>query len=84
MTALQLKAELNRQINSIADDEAMLAKAINYVKRLAKQKAKAEDPTRMSKEDFFKMIDESKKEYEEGKFKQFDNAEEMNKWLESL
>ncbi len=23
----------------------------------------------MSKEDFFKMIDESKKEYEEGKFK---------------
>lgn len=50
---IQLKAELNRQINSIADDEAMLAKAINYVKRLAKQKAKAEDPTRMSKEDFF-------------------------------
>ena len=30
------------------------------------------------------MIDESKKEYEEGKFKQFHNAEDMNKWLESL
>ncbi len=81
MTALQLKAELNRQINSIADDEAMLAKAINYIKRLAKQKAKTEDPTRMSKEDFFKMIDESKKEYEEGKFKSMLPNETLEEFL---
>lgn len=50
-------------------------------KRLVKDK---EDPTLFTKEDFFAHVDEAKKEYEEGKFKSFNDFEEMNAWLNSL
>ena len=34
MTAIELKAELFRQIDTIADDEPMLTKVLNYVSKL--------------------------------------------------
>jgi len=57
MTATQLNAELYRAMGVIADDEALMAKVLKYVKRLA---AKKEDPTLMTKEDFFARIDKAK------------------------
>ena len=35
MTALQLNAELFRAMGKIADDETLMKKVLNYVKRLA-------------------------------------------------
>ena len=58
MTALQLNAELYRAMGVIADDETLMKKVLNYVKRLA---AKKEDPTLMTKEEFFRRVDEAKK-----------------------
>ena len=58
MTALQLNAELFRAMGVIADDETLMKKVLNYVKRLA---AKKEDPTLMTKEEFFRRVDEAKK-----------------------
>lgn len=58
MTALQLNAELFRAMGKIADDETLMKKVLNYVKRLA---AKKEDPTLMTKEEFFRRVDEAKK-----------------------
>ena len=58
MTALQLNAELCRAMGKIADDETLMKKVLNYVKRLA---AKKEDPTLMTKEEFFRRVDEAKK-----------------------
>ena len=58
MTALQLNAELYRAMGVIADDETLMAKVLKYVKRLA---AKKEDPTLMTKEEFFARVDEAKK-----------------------
>ena len=58
MTALQLNAELYRAMGKIADDETLMAKVLKYVKRLA---AKKEDPTLMTKEEFFARVDEAKK-----------------------
>ena len=58
MTALQLNAELYRAMGKIADDETLMKKVLNYVKRLA---AKKEDPTLMTKEEFFRRVDEAKK-----------------------
>lgn len=45
---------------------------------------KKENSTLLTKEEFFAHVDEAKKEYEEGKFKSFNNLEEMNAWLNSL
>ena len=81
MTALQLNAELFRAMGVIADDETLMKKVLNYVKRLA---AKKEDPTLMTKEEFFAKVDKSKAQYERGEYTRFSNEDEMVKWLNSL
>ena len=43
MTALQLNAELLRQLSYIADDETYLRKALNTIKRLVAEKTIAEN-----------------------------------------
>jgi len=65
MNTLQLNSEFFAVMSQVADDEAIMKKIINYAKKLVKKK---EDPTEMTKEDFFKMLDESEKQYAEGKY----------------
>ena len=43
MTALQLNAELLRQLSYIADDETYLRKALNTIKRLVAEKTISEN-----------------------------------------
>ena len=43
MTALQLNAELLKQLSYIADDETYLRKALNYIKQLANEKVFSEN-----------------------------------------
>ena len=84
MTALQIanmNAEILRNLGTLAEDENMLNRVAKYLRRLVKEK---EDPTLMSKEEFFAKIDEAKREYEEGKCITFDNIDDMNAWLNSL
>ena len=59
MTALQLNAEIYRNLGIIAEDESMLKKVAKYVGKLAKQLT--EDPTRMTEEEFFARIEEADK-----------------------
>ncbi len=55
MTALEMNAELYRNLGIIAEDEGMFDKVVKYVRRLAKQMTN--DPTRMTKEEFFARVD---------------------------
>ena len=82
MTALQLNAELYRNLALIAEDETMYDKVVKYVRRLAKQMAN--DPTLMSKEEFFARVDEAEREIAQGKGIRFTDKAEMNAWLNSL
>ena len=82
MTALQLNAELYRNLGIIAEDETMLAKAAKYVSKLAKQMI--EDPTLMSEEEFFARVDKAKAQAEHGEGVVFTDKAEMNAWLNSL
>ena len=59
MTTLQLNAELYRNLALIAENETMYDKVVKYVRRLAKQMT--EDPTCMSKEEYFAMLDQAEK-----------------------
>ena len=65
MNTLQLNSEFFAVMSQVADDEAIMKKIINYAKKLVQKK---EDPTEMTKEEFFKMLDESEKQYAEGKY----------------
>ena len=59
MTSLQVNAEFFRALGEIADDETLMSKAVKYVKKLASEKKK--DPSLMTKEEFFRRVDEAKK-----------------------
>ncbi len=59
MNALQLNAELYRNLSIIAEDETMLDKVVKYVRKLAHKMT--DDPTCMTKEEFFRRIDEADK-----------------------
>ena len=65
MTALQLNAELYRNLGIIAENETMFEKVVKYVRNLAKKIQ--EDPTRMTKEEFFTRVDEAREEIRQGK-----------------
>ena len=82
MTALQLNAELYRNLGIIAEDETMLDKVVKYVRRLAKPMKN--DPTCMTKEEYFAMLDRSKAEAERGEVYRFNDKEQMLNWLNTL
>ena len=67
MTALELNAEFFRTMSLIADDESMMTKALNYIKKLASSKNKTQDTTLMTKEEFFAKLEKGEEEYRQGK-----------------
>ena len=80
MTAVQLRAELFREMNPLLDSEAALKKLIKYVQKLA---AKKEDPTLMTHAELVERIEEAEREYREGKTLSFASAEELDRYIRS-
>lgn len=58
MTAIEMNAELFRDLSIIAEDETLSARLMKYIKKLTATK---KDPTLMTKEEFFARVDEAKK-----------------------
>ncbi len=57
MTALELNAELFRQLSIIAEDETLMRKAVEAIRRLAQQKeAQTEETEYISKEEVLEGI----------------------------
>ena len=81
MTTAQMNAEMLRNMSIIAEDKGLLNRAVKYLRKLVKEK---EDPTLMSKEEFFAKLDEAEKQIERGECYTFTNLEDMNAWLNSL
>ena len=81
MTSIQLNAELLRNMSIIAEDENLLKRAAKYLRKLVAEK---QDPTLMTKEDFFARINKAEKDIAEGKGITFTNKDDMNAWLNSL
>ena len=81
MTAIQMNAELLRNMSIIAEDENLLRRAAKYLRKLVAEK---EVPTLMTKDEFFARVDKAEKEIAEGKGITFTNKDDMNAWLNSL
>ena len=82
MTALQLNADIYRSLGVISEDESVLRRVAKYLSRVAKQMT--DDPTCMSKEEFFAKIDRAERQIAEGKGRTFTDVEQMHAWLNSL
>lgn len=80
MTAAQLNAmntELWQSIGTIADSEQLMKRLTRYAKKLVKEK---QDPTLMSKEEFFAKIERAEKQ----PGKSFASVEELDKYIRSI
>ena len=77
MTTMELNAEIWRNMAAIADDETLMKQLAKYLKKLV---AKKEDPTLMTKEEFFARVDEAKK----GPSRRFASVEELDQYIRSL
>lgn len=82
MTAIQMNAEILRNMSIIAEDENLLKRAAKYLRKLIAEKQA--DPTLLSEEEFFARVDEAREQIKQGKSISFSNPQEMNKWLNSL
>lgn len=82
MSALQLNADIYRSLGIISEDESVLRRVAKYLTRVAKQMT--DDPTCMTKEEYFAMLDRSKEQAKRGEVYRFDNKEKMLNWLNTL
>lgn len=82
MTALQLNAEIYRNLGILATDEDYLKKVAAYIRRLVAKKQA--DPTLLTKQEFQARIDEAEQQIARGEGISFDNREAMNAWLNAL
>ena len=78
MTTLQLTADIHRNLAILSEDESMLEKAAKSLRRLVNKMT--EDPTCMTKEEYFSMLDQAKK----GRSRSFASVEELDRYIQSL
>jgi len=82
MTALQLNADIYRSLGIISEDESVLRRVAKYLTRVAKQMT--DDPTCMSKEEYFAMLDRSEQQYADGKYSVMLPDEDLTAHLQRL
>lgn len=81
MNAMELNAQIWRDIAEIADDEALMIRLAKYLKRLA---AKKNDPTEMTKEEFYRHIEEAEAQYARGECSEMLPGEDLTAHLKRL
>ena len=81
MTAVQLRAELLQEINPRLDSEAAMKRLIQYIRKLT---AKKEDPTLMTKEDFFARVDEAREQIRRGEGIKMLPGESLDEFLKRV
>lgn len=80
MTAMELNAELFRELSIIANDEGLMKKAVKYLKKLsAKKQTMDETEYIMSSPKMVEILREGEKEIAEGNFKSI--AINQRAWL---
>ena len=82
MTAIEMNAELLRNMSIIAEDENLLKRAAKYLRKLVAEKQSVH--TELTRKEFFAHVDKAEKEIAKGKGITFTNKDDMNSWLNSL
>ena len=77
-----LNAEILRNLGVIAEDEGALRRVAKYLRRVVREMT--DDPTCMSREEFFRRIDEAESDIKAGKGMRFDSAEKLDRYIRSL
>ena len=81
MTAIELNAQIWRDMAAIADSEPLMKQLAKYLKKLV---AKKEDPTLMTKEEFFAKIEQAEQQIERGEYSVLLPGEDLTSHLKRL
>ena len=78
---MELNAQIWRDIAEIADDEALMIRLAKYLKCLT---AKKNDPTEMTKEEFYRHIEAAEAQYARGEYSEMLPGEDLTTHLRRL
>lgn len=78
MTAIELNAQIWRDMAEIADSEPLMKQLAKYLKKLVAKKA---DPTLMTKEEFFAKVDKSLEQARQGRVHRMQPGESLDDFL---
>lgn len=81
MTAIQLNVEILRNMSIIAEDENLLKRAAKYLRKLVAEK---EDPTLLTKEEFFARVDEAREQIKRGEGVEMLPDESLDEFLQRV
>ena len=81
MTAIELNAQIWRDMAEIADSEPLMKQLAKYLKRLV---AKKTDQTLMTKEEFFAKLEEAEQQMERGEYSVMLPDEDLTTHLKRL
>lgn len=86
MTAVEAKlhAQCFGALQIISQDEDMMRKAVRALQRIVEKMKKTDDPTLMTKEEFFRRVDQARGEYERGQGVEFSTKESMRAYLMNI
>ena len=82
MTAMQMNAEILRNMSIIAEDENLLKRAAKYLRKLVSEKEA--DPTLLTKEEFFARVDEAREQIKRGEGVEMLPDESLDEFLQRV
>ena len=82
MTAIQMNAQILRNMSIIAEDEHLLKRAAKYLCKLVTEKQA--DPTLLTKEDFFARVDEARDQIRRGEGVEMLPDESLDEFLKRV
>ena len=82
MTAIQMNAEILRNMSIITEDENLLKRAAKYLRKLVAEKQA--DPTLIPRDEFFESLNRGEEEFRQGKTHRINSVEELHSFLNSL
>lgn len=82
MTAIQMNAQILRNMSIIAEDEHLLKRAAKYLRKLVAEKQA--DPTLLTKEDFLARVDEARDQIRRGEGVEMLPDESLDEFLKRV
>lgn len=82
MTAIELNAQIWRDMAEIADNELLLKQLAKYLKKLVAKKQT--DPSLMTKEEFFANVDEALEQARQGHVHRMNPDESLDDFLKRV
>ena len=83
MTAVQmnaLNAQIWRDMGTIAEDDGMMRRVAKYLRKVVKEMTA--DPTEMTKEEFFRRVDEAREQIRRGEGHEMLPNENLTEYLQ--